>query len=297
MVRAFIGLGSNLGHRRANLERALALLSQAQGVTVCRVSAFIETEPVGGPPQGTFLNAAAELETDLEPRTLLNLLLDIEDRMGRLRGERWGPRIIDLDLLICGDSIVAEEGLQVPHPRMHERGFVLAPLAEIAPDAVHPVLAKTIAQLLAEAVSHHRGAEDAEGNQLKEGLEAERYPERDLTEAIIGAAIEVHRILGPGLLESAYEAALCRELALRGIHFERQKDLPVEYKGVGLDAAYRVDVVVEGRVILEIKSVEAVAPVHEAQLLTYLRLSGMKVGLLLNFNVAALRKGIRRFVV
>ena len=113
----------------------------------------------------------------------------------------------------------------------------------------------------------------------------------ELTERVIGAAIEVHRTLGPGLLESAYEECLCREFHLRGISFERQRPLPVEYKGVKLDCGYRLDLTVENRMILEIKCVEHVLPVHEAQLLTYLRMTGMRVGLILNFNVPTLIRG------
>jgi GxxExxY protein len=111
------------------------------------------------------------------------------------------------------------------------------------------------------------------------------------TEKIIGAAIEVHRALGPGLLESAYEECLCHEFHLRGICFERQRPLPVEYKGVKLDCGYRLDLIVENKVILEIKCIEHVLPVHEAQLLTYLKMTGMRVGLILNFNISTLVRG------
>ena len=117
-----------------------------------------------------------------------------------------------------------------------------------------------------------------------------------LSKRIIGAAIEVHRKLGPGLLESTYAACLCRELELRNISFESQKPLPLEYKGVRLDCGYRLDLLVAGQVVVEIKSVEALAPIHEAQLLTYLRLTGVKIGLLINFNVVVLKSGIRRLV-
>ncbi len=120
---------------------------------------------------------------------------------------------------------------------------------------------------------------------------------RELTERIIGAAIEVHRELGPGLLESAYEECLCRELIEREILFERQKELPVLYKGVLIDCAYRLDIVVEGKVILELKSIESLARLHEAQLMTYLKLSGIHIGLLINFNVQLLRNGIKRIVL
>ena len=117
-----------------------------------------------------------------------------------------------------------------------------------------------------------------------------------LTHAIIGAAIEVHRTLGPGLLESAYEECPARELTVRGIPFERQKPLPVVYKDVKLECGYRIDLVVDNRVIVELKAVDALAPIHEAIVLTYLRLSGCKIGLLINFNTAILRDGIRRLV-
>lgn len=118
-----------------------------------------------------------------------------------------------------------------------------------------------------------------------------------LTERIIGAAIEVHRALGPGLLESAYEACLCHELSKQGVGFQRQAEMPVVYDGVRIDCGYRLDLVVEGSVIVELKSVEELAPIHEAQLLTYLRLSGLKVGLLINFNVKLLKDGIKRRVM
>src|SRR5215469_11606921 len=111
------------------------------------------------------------------------------------------------------------------------------------------------------------------------------------TGQIIGAAIEVHRALGPGLLESAYEECLCHEMHIRGIAFERQVPLPVEYKGVKLDCGYRLDLIVEDVLVIEIKCLEHVLPVHEAQLLTYLKMTGKRVGLILNFNVAALTRG------
>ena len=119
----------------------------------------------------------------------------------------------------------------------------------------------------------------------------------ELTKEILGGAIEVHRALGPGLLESAYEECLCHELALRGLAFKRQVELPLTYKGVTLDCGYRLDLVVEDSVILELKCVEEILPIHEAQLLTYLRLSGKKIGLLINFNVPVLRDGIVRMVL
>ena len=119
----------------------------------------------------------------------------------------------------------------------------------------------------------------------------------DLTQEIIGAAIEVHKQLGPGLLESAYEECLCHELNLRGISFKRQVALPVEYKGLKLDCGYKLDVVVEDAVILELKSIETVLPIHEAQLLTYLKITGKRVGFVINFNVSILTRGIKRKVL
>jgi GxxExxY protein len=113
----------------------------------------------------------------------------------------------------------------------------------------------------------------------------------ELTEKVIGAAIEVHRALGPGLLESAYEECLCRELDLRGLTFQRQVPLPVEYKGVKLDCGYRLDLVVQDLVVLELKCVDHILPVHEAQLLTYLKLTGKHVGMIINFNVSVLVRG------
>ena len=118
----------------------------------------------------------------------------------------------------------------------------------------------------------------------------------ELTQRIIGAAIEVHRQLGPGLLESAYEECFARELQLRGVAFDRQKPIPVVYKGVKLECGYRIDLLVENRVVVELKASEAIAPVHEAVVLTYLKLSGNRVGLLINFHVSVLKDGIRRYI-
>ena len=118
-----------------------------------------------------------------------------------------------------------------------------------------------------------------------------------LTSEVIGAAIEVHKILGPGLLESAYEECLCHEFGLRAMPHERQKELPIEYKGVRLDCGYRLDVVVAKMLILELKACERLEPIHEAQLLTYLKLTGIKIGLLINFNVPVLKQGIKRLAL
>jgi len=119
--------------------------------------------------------------------------------------------------------------------------------------------------------------------------------ENELSNRIIGAAIEVHRSLGPGLLESTYEGCLCHELSLNGIPFQRQAPMAVTYKGVQLDCGYRTDIIVDEKVILELKSVADIQPIHKAQLLTYLKLSGLKLGMLLNFNVQLMKDGIFRF--
>ena len=121
--------------------------------------------------------------------------------------------------------------------------------------------------------------------------------EQPLTREVIAAAIEVHRALGPGLLESTYQACLCHELELRQIPFRQQVEIPVTYKGVKLDCGYRIDLIVANKVVVELKSVQDVLPVHEAQLLTYLRLTGLRIGLLVNFNVPVLKNGIRRRVL
>jgi GxxExxY protein len=121
--------------------------------------------------------------------------------------------------------------------------------------------------------------------------------DNEITHQIIGAAIEVHKHLGPGLLESAYEECLAHELRLRNFRVERQKPVPVVYKQTKLECGYRLDLLVEGRIVVELKSVEGLGPIHEAIILTYLRMSGHKLGLLINFNVSVLKDGVRRFIV
>jgi len=121
--------------------------------------------------------------------------------------------------------------------------------------------------------------------------------EKDLTDKIIGAAIEVHRELGPGLLESIYQACLARELTLRGIPFQREQALPISYKGISIDCGYRIDFLIADKVVVELKAIAALLPIHEAQLLTYLKLTGIKVGLLINFNKVALINGLKRMVL
>ncbi len=139
MGRAYVGLGSNLGDRRATFERALELLGARQGIDVVAVSSFRETDPVGYVDQPRFLNAAVAIETSLRPDALLGALLGVEQELGRTReGPRYGPRTIDLDLLLMESVTVADPGLTLPHPRLHERAFALAPLAELDPALVVP---------------------------------------------------------------------------------------------------------------------------------------------------------------
>ena len=148
-IVAYIALGSNLGPREKNIADAIEKLRHTPGVEVMRVSNLLENPSVGGPPDApSFLNAAAELRTTLGAHALLQRLLEIEKELGRLRREKWAPRVIDLDLLLHGDHILSSQELIVPHPLMHERRFVLQPLAEIAPDVVHPTLQMSIAGLL-----------------------------------------------------------------------------------------------------------------------------------------------------
>ena len=146
MSVAYIALGTNLGDKRQQLENALTALRQA-GVTVRQVSPFIETEPYGVTDQPAFLNGVCEVETALSPQALLALLLNIEAQQGRVRTRHWGPRVIDLDLLLYDDQIIDEPNLKVPHPDMENRAFVLQPLAAIAPQVVHPNLGQTIEML------------------------------------------------------------------------------------------------------------------------------------------------------
>jgi 3-oxoacyl-[acyl-carrier protein] reductase len=158
MATAFIALGSNLGDREATLRSALHELNAAPGIHLVRFSSFHETEPVGGPSgQSRFLNAAAELETELDPAALLAALLAIEQKHGRIRGEKDAPRTLDLDILLYDDLVRSGPDPVIPHPRMHERRFVLAPLAEIAPQVRHPILGKTIEQLLLTIDGSARG--------------------------------------------------------------------------------------------------------------------------------------------
>ncbi len=146
-MKVVIALGSNLGDREANLNRAEAELSEV--IRIDAISSFIDTDPVGGPEQPDYLNAVLVGDCDREPEELLQLLLQIESRLGRVRDVKWGPRTLDLDLIVAGDLLIDSEELQLPHPRAHERAFVLAPWLEIDPDGYIPGQGR-IADLLAE---------------------------------------------------------------------------------------------------------------------------------------------------
>ncbi len=151
MVIAYLGLGSNLGNRLAFLRGGRDSLTRRFDIVLLRASAVFETEAVGGPPDNpSFLNAVLEIETSLSPRELLAACQAVEDEFGRTRPMEWAPRTLDIDLLMYGEATISETDLQVPHPRLHERNFVLAPLNELAPDLVHPVLHKPIRILTAE---------------------------------------------------------------------------------------------------------------------------------------------------
>ena len=149
MAIVYIGIGSNLGNREENCEKAINLISQ-KGIEVLKRSSFYETEPWGVKEQPKFINAALEVETDLEPEELLKTIKGIETDIGRVSGIRWGPRLIDFDILLYNDLTVKTDNLEIPHPGVKDRGFVLMPLSDIAPEKVHPVLKKSIKKLLSE---------------------------------------------------------------------------------------------------------------------------------------------------
>jgi 2-amino-4-hydroxy-6-hydroxymethyldihydropteridine diphosphokinase len=149
VTRAYVALGANLGPREVTIQRAVDLLAAADDVSVVAVSQLRETDPVGVVDQPAFLNGVVAVDTALDARTLLATLLEIERALGRVRGERWGPRTIDLDLLVFGEETLDEPGLTVPHPRLGERRFALEPLVELAPDLVAPGLGR-VSQALAE---------------------------------------------------------------------------------------------------------------------------------------------------
>ncbi len=149
-IKIYLGVGSNVGNRSAHIQSAIFKLREEEGIRILKSSTLYETEPVGLKEQGCFLNSVTEGETILSPREFFETLKAVEKRVGRIEREKWGPREIDLDLLSYGERIIEEETLTVPHPRMHERDFVLVPLSEISPAWIHPKLKKNVKELLSE---------------------------------------------------------------------------------------------------------------------------------------------------
>jgi len=154
----YIGLGSNLGDKKENLEEAIKMLESADGVHITRMSSLYQTEPWGVKDQNDFLNQVVEIETELPALTLLHLLQNIEIDMGRRRGAKWGPRNIDLDILLYGDEVLQSEELQVPHAHMRERLFVLIPLQEINPEIVFPDDGTSLGEVLVRVLVRDRNA-------------------------------------------------------------------------------------------------------------------------------------------
>jgi 2-amino-4-hydroxy-6-hydroxymethyldihydropteridine diphosphokinase len=148
MTKVYAGLGSNLGNKRENIIRAIDRIDAYQEICVKEKSGFYDTTPVGGPLQPDYVNCVIGLETEIEPQALLKEFKKIEIELGRKPGVRWGPRVVDLDILLYGDRIVTDPNLKIPHERMHERAFVLEPLCEISPDIKHSVSGMSISGLL-----------------------------------------------------------------------------------------------------------------------------------------------------
>ena len=149
MPIVYIGIGSNLGNREENCQKAIALLIE-KNIKITKRSSLYETEPWGAKEQPGFINMAVEIETNLEPGVLLKTIKEIESSMGRRKGMRWGPRVIDLDILLYDEHVIKTHELEIPHPGIKDREFVLKPLSEIAPDKIHPIFKKSIKTLLIE---------------------------------------------------------------------------------------------------------------------------------------------------
>ena len=148
MTKVYAGLGSNLGNKRENILSAIDRIDAYEEICIKEKSGFYDTAPVGGPPQPDYVNCVIGLETEIEPQALLKEFKKIEVELGRKPGVRWGPRVVDLDILLYGGRVVNDHSLKIPHERMHERVFVLEPLSEISPDIKHPVSGESISELL-----------------------------------------------------------------------------------------------------------------------------------------------------
>jgi 2-amino-4-hydroxy-6-hydroxymethyldihydropteridine diphosphokinase len=164
MVISYVAFGSNMGDRNKNIERAMEFLKDLDGISIKKISAIYETDPVGGPVQEKFLNGVVEIETSLLPDELMDRLNGIESRLGRVKTEENGPRPIDLDIIFYQDIVIDGGRIKIPHPRMHERGFVLKGLVEIAPEFLHPKLNKTVKQLYEEVTSADENNQISDGN-------------------------------------------------------------------------------------------------------------------------------------
>ncbi|HZX47743.1 MAG TPA: 2-amino-4-hydroxy-6-hydroxymethyldihydropteridine diphosphokinase [Nitrospirota bacterium] len=156
LINAFIGIGTNLGDRKNHIAEAIQLLENNTDIKIIRSSALYVTEPIGYVGQDWFLNCVIEVMTNLPPHELLARCLEIEDKMGRTRTMQWGPRVIDLDILLYNNAVIEDDDLIIPHPNMDKRRFVLAPLVEIAPDVIHPKLNKTVTDLLKHLNDKHK---------------------------------------------------------------------------------------------------------------------------------------------
>ncbi len=154
MPQAIVALGSNLGDRLNNIQTALSKMQNYQ-IKIGKISSFIETPPYGYTEQGSFLNGGCVINTELSPQVLLRTLLDIEQEMGRIRGIRWGPRKIDLDIIFYEDLIIQGTDLTIPHPDAHNRAFVMGPIAEIVPNYIHPIFHKTVKEIYEELINCH----------------------------------------------------------------------------------------------------------------------------------------------
>jgi 2-amino-4-hydroxy-6-hydroxymethyldihydropteridine diphosphokinase len=154
--KVYLGVGSNLGNRQGNIKKAARLLGENGNIQVVRRSSFYETEPVGYKKQPDFLNCIFEIKTSLTPLVLLKVLKNIEKKLKRVKNIKWGPRLIDLDILLYGNKVIEKTNLTIPHPEMHKRRFILAPLAEIAPEIIHPLKKKTILELYKNLSDKHK---------------------------------------------------------------------------------------------------------------------------------------------